>query len=177
MKETQLLFLTALLLLLLAVWFLWRAQRERMTGGLPWGRIIYDDSGARRRTLERALFDSALGLAGRPDYLLEQKGTLIPVELKSSNAPDQPYENHVMQLTAYCYLVEKSLHCRPPYGIIRYRNRSFAVDYTPELEETFLDLIEEMRDCERDSDYDRSHNAPGRCLRCGYRRMCDQRLS
>lgn len=176
--EIKLLFVLAFLLLAAAIYFLLRGRQQRQASGLPAGRIIYDDSGARQRTLERPLFEPTLGLAGKPDYLLEaKKGELIPVEVKSGNAPEQPYENHIMQLAAYCYLVDKTLHRRPLYGVIRYQNRSFAVDYTAELEESFLDVIADMRYCERSGEMDRSHEVPARCFSCGYRRQCDQRLS
>jgi CRISPR-associated exonuclease Cas4 len=170
------LFILAGVLALGAVFLLWQANRQRVESGLPMGRIVYDDSGGRKRLIERPLFEPTLGITGKPDYLVEQKGLLIPVEVKSSAAPAQPYDNHIMQLAAYCYLVEKTLHRRPTHGIIRYRNRSFEVDYTPELETQFLDLVLEIRQVEKSGEADRSHNFPARCLGCGYRSACDQRL-
>jgi len=170
------LFILAGVLALGAVFLLWQANRQRVESGLPLGRIVYDDSGGRKRLIERPLFEPTLGITGKPDYLVEQKGLLIPVEVKSSAAPAQPYDNHIMQLAAYCYLVEKTLHRRPTHGIIRYRNRSFEVDYTPELETQFLDLVLEIRQVEKSGEADRSHNFPARCLGCGYRSACDQRL-
>ena len=65
---------------------------------------------------------------------------------------------------------------RPPYGILKYANRTFAVDYTFELEESLLDLLDEMREQERKRTVDRSHELAARCARCGYRSTCDQRL-
>ncbi len=170
------LFILAGALALAAFFLLWRANRQRTDSGLPLGRIVYDDSGGRKRLVERPLFEPTLGITGKPDYLVEQKGLLIPVEVKSSAAPAQPYDSHIMQLAAYCYLVEKTLHCRPPHGIIRYRNRSFEVDYTEDLETQFLDLVMEIRQVEKSGEADRSHDFPARCLGCGYRGACDQRL-
>lgn len=49
------------------------------------------------------------GLTGKPDYLVQAAGGLIPVELKSRGCP--PFGPHVTdaaQLTAYCVLVEDS---------------------------------------------------------------------
>lgn len=170
------LFLIAVILAVAAIIMLVRAKRQRVESGLPAGRIVYDDSGGNKRIIERPLFEPTLGIAGKPDYLIEQKGTLIPVEVKSTTAPSQPYDNHIMQLAAYCYLVEKTLFRRPSYGIIRYRNRSFAIDYTTEVENEFLDLVAEIRRVEKEGEAERSHDIPARCLGCGYRGICDQHL-
>ncbi len=176
MNNLTWLFILAALLAIAAVILLLRANHQRSQSGLPVGRIVYDDSGGRKRIIERPLFEPTLGITGKPDYLVEQNGSLIPVEVKSGTAPAQPYDNHIMQLAAYCYLVEKTLHRRPTHGIIRYRNRSFALDYTPELEDQFLDLVAEIRQVEKDGEADRSHNIAGRCMGCGYRSTCDQHL-
>ena len=42
-------------------------------------------------------------------------------------------------------LVEKTYGKRPPYGIIHYSDRDFAIDYTPELEFALMDLLADMR--------------------------------
>lgn len=164
-----------LLLLLAGVLLLWLGARQRRASGLPPGRIIYDDSRARIK-VERPLYDSTLGLTGKPDYVIKQGETHLPVEVKSGFAPPRPYEGHIFQLAAYCLLLQRLTGNRPAYGIIQYRNRSFEVDYTPELEKELMALIDEIRYCERRGQADRSHESPARCARCGYRLVCDQRL-
>ncbi len=171
----MLLIALALLLLLAAAYLLWRGSRERQASGLPRGRILYNDTGMWNR-LEKPLYDAHLGLTGKPDYLVEQDGQLIPVEVKSGYAPAEPHESHILQLAAYCLLVDRTYSKRPGYGIIKYRNRSFGVDYTPELENALIDLLQELRRQERRGEADRSHAQPGRCAKCGYRRICEQRL-
>ncbi len=165
----------ALAVLLAGVFVLWRASRSRAAAGLPRGRILYNDTGMWNR-VEKPLYDRFLGLTGKPDYLVEQDGQLIPVEVKSGYAPAEPHESHKLQLAAYCLLVDREYSKRPPYGILKYRNRSFAVDFTHELEDTVLELLEEMRRQERRGEAERSHEHAGRCAKCGYRRICDQRL-
>ncbi len=164
-----------LLLLLAGALLLWLSARQRRASGLPAGRIVYDDSGGRIK-VERPLYDSMLGLTGKPDYVIKQGETLIPVEVKSGFAPPRPYEGHIFQLAAYCLLLPRLTGNRPSYGIIQYRNRSFAVDYTSELENELMALIEEIRYQERRGQAGRSHQEPARCARCGYRSLCDQRL-
>lgn len=165
----------AFALLLLALFLIWQSGRQQKASGLPEGRIVSSDTGARRE-LEKPLYDPTLGLTGKPDYLLERDGALIPVEVKSSYAPPQPREGHIFQLMAYCILVERLSGKRPPYGLLRYRDRTFAIDYTPERQEQLIDLLAEMRETEHHKEVERSHEQPARCARCGYRDICDQRL-
>jgi CRISPR-associated exonuclease Cas4 len=164
-------------LLLLAIFILWQSSRQRKDAGLPGGRVIYTDTRAWGAPLEKPLYDSKLGLTGKPDYLVEQKGQIIPIEVKSGRAPESPYDSHLYQLAAYCLLVDKIYGKRPPYGIIHYPSRSFAVDYTPVLESTLLDLLAEMRRDDPRTEVDCSHDDPARCRRCGFRNVCEQKLA
>lgn len=168
-------YLVALALVLLAAFLFWKARRSQRLIGMPPGRLVYSDTGAWAK-VEKPLYDPDLRLTGKPDYLVEHKRGIVPVEVKSAPAPPSPYDGQVMQLAAYCLLVERAGGKRPPYGIIHYPNRTFAVDYTPELEAHLLDLLAEMRRAERHQEVERSHDAKGRCERCGYRSICDQRL-
>ena len=164
-----------LLLFFLALIFFWQSGRQRKEAGLPGGRVIYTDTRGWGK-LERPLYNDLLGLTGKPDYLIQEKGQIIPVEVKSGRAPESPYDSHIYQLAAYCLLVEKSYGKRPPYGIIHYENRDFAVDYTPELESSLLDLLAEMRRDELKREVERSHEQAARCARCGFKKACDQSL-
>jgi CRISPR-associated exonuclease Cas4 len=166
----------ALFLFVFALIFFWRSDRQRKEAGLPGGRIIYTDTRGWGK-VEKPLFYTALELTGKPDYLVQQNGKIIPVEIKSGRAPEAPYDSHIYQLAAYCLLVEKTYHTRPPYGIIHYENRDFAIDYTRPLEGALIDLLVEMKRDELKKDIPRSHEQPGRCAKCGFRKNCDQRLT
>ncbi len=167
--------LLIILLLVGAVLLLWLGGRQRKESGLPTGRIIYADPALWGET-EAPLYDSSTGLTGRPDYLVRQGEETLPVEVKSRYAPAEPYAGHVLQLAAYCRLVEAQTGRRPPYGILVYRNRSFAIDYTPALEAELLATLKAVRQQEIRGEPDRSHEEPGRCERCGFRKTCNQRL-
>jgi CRISPR-associated exonuclease Cas4 len=161
------LFLLGLVLLLIS-------KRRLANLGLPQGRVIALD------TLElkqpgQPLYDSVYHLTGRPDYLVEQARTVIPVEVKSGRAPASPWPGQVLQLAAYCRLVHASTGRRPPYGILKYADRAFAVDYDDSLETKLRNVVDEMRRAGR-KELERSHESPGRCRGCGYRNDCDQRL-
>ena len=155
---------------------LWSAGQLRRRAGLPGGRVVYSDTRAWRECPD-PLYASSVNLTGKPDYLVQKLRYVIPVEVKSGPAPDEPYRSHVLQLAAYCLLVEQEYAQRPPYGLIHYDDRTFAISYTPQLEDELVDTIEWMREDMRDGEAERSHDDPARCRGCSYAIYCDQRLA
>ena len=174
--QTDFWFLVAFFFIFLAVLLLILAKRKGLKTGLPQGRVVYSDTRGWDK-VEKPLFDPLSGLVGKPDYLIQDKaGILIPVELKSSWAPPEPYQNHVMQLAAYCLLVERTTGKRPPYGLLKYRNRIYGMDFTAQMEGDLLELIKLIRRQKQMEQVDRTHEDANRCERCGYRHICGQRL-
>jgi CRISPR-associated exonuclease Cas4 len=169
-------FILTIFLFILALILLWLARARQKASGLPGGRIIYSDT-QHWKPVEKPLYDPDLGLTGRPDYLIEKDNQVIPVEVKSSRAPDAPYDSHIFQVAAYCRLVHITFGKRPPYGILHYPNRTFAIDFTAELEMALINLLDEMRTQDRLREVDRSHDSASRCQGCGYRAVCGQKLS
>jgi CRISPR-associated exonuclease Cas4 len=166
--------LLILTLIMLGLGLLWLAGRRQAEAGLPPGRVVTLDTTSLSR-LGQTLYDPMTALTGRPDYLVEEEHGLVPVEVKSGRAPFKPYRGHVFQLAAYCLLVQTVYGTRPNYGIIKYNDKTFAVDYTSSLENELLDTLAEMRRTEGMIP-DRSHASPKRCRSCGYRAICDQFL-
>jgi CRISPR-associated exonuclease Cas4 len=166
----------ALALLFLAFIFFFQSDRQQKSAGLPGGRVVYTDTHGWGK-VEKPLFYAALELTGKPDYLIEKNGQIIPVEVKSGRAPEAPYDSHIFQLASYCLLVEKTYGKRPPYGIIHYENRDFAIDYTHELETALIELLADMKEDDVRREVSRSHEQPARCKRCGFRNVCDQSLA
>lgn len=170
------LLLTAILLLCGGILFGWATLLRRKTG-LPIGRVVYSDTGSRRE-LTNPLYSRDLRLAGKPDYLVElPDGTLVPMEVKSGRPPDQPHEGHLMQLIAYCALVEDEYDERPPYGLLRYSDRTFAVDYTAELEDRLIELLALMRHDLGEGHVSRHHDNPAKCAACGVSHACIESLA
>jgi len=166
----------AFILLCVAAILFWQSARQRRSSGLPGGRIIYVDTNQWTK-VEKPLYDPELNLTGKPDYVVRSGDTYIPVEVKSSRIYQRPYESHLYQLAAYCLLVERTYGNRPEYGILHYKDKTYAIDFTPQLKGALLDLLAEMRSCWESQDVDRSHNARKRCASCSYRSVCDQALS
>jgi CRISPR-associated exonuclease Cas4 len=163
-------------LLLLGVALFWLSGLQCRSTGLPSGRVVYSDHDDWGK-VEKPLYDPTFNLTGKPDYLVENSAGIIPVEVKSSRLKTAPYDSHIYQLAAYCLLIEQTFSIRPSYGILHYANQDIAVDYTPELEQSVIDIIREMRSLARRRNIDRSHQSANRCRGCGFNSICDQALN
>jgi CRISPR-associated exonuclease Cas4 len=166
------------------------SARAGRGAGLPRGQVVYSDTGHAVGKLgptvtdeqgvrqERPLVSRRHGLTGRPDYLIRTREGIVPVEAKSAAGPadGRPYDSHVFQLAAYCLLVEDEFGAPVPYGLIRYRDAEARVEFTTELREQLLALLEEIREARAAEEVHRSHDEPRRCARCGVRDSCDERL-
>jgi CRISPR-associated exonuclease Cas4 len=170
------LLVVALILGGLALWLFIRSGIARRDTGLPEGRVTYVDTGAWSRC-DRPLFSQRYALTGRPDYLVRLHGDLIPVEVKSGMSPRRPYRAHILQLAAYCLLVEEQEGRAPPFGILKYSDRAFEIDYSPALRVKLLETLDAIRRGLRAPNVDRSHDEAARCRGCGYRDQCEQRLA
>lgn len=150
------------------------ARRSRRLG-LPPGRVVFADSGEVRGSL---LVARSIALRGRPDLLVKDGDTLIPVEMKTGRTPDAPYRGHTMQLLAYCLLVEETHGERPTHGILRYPEREFRIAYDARNERELRAVIGAMLAEKRaNREQHRSHQQARRCSACGYRDRCAERLT
>ncbi len=161
--------------LLASLLLLWGSDRLRHRVGLPAGKVIYTDTRAWQEC-PRPLYAASVNLTGKPDYLIKRLRDVIPVEVKTCRTPTEPYLSHILQLAAYCLLVEEAYGRRPPYGLIHYPDRTFSVRYTQTLEELLLDTLAQMRQDYHASRVARNHNDPLRCRHCGFAEYCEQRL-
>jgi CRISPR-associated exonuclease Cas4 len=171
------LYLLALSLLLLVaalalLWFGWQAQQRT---GLPRGEVIYQDTSDWQR-VEKPLLSRRFGLVGRPDYLVQVaaggKTITVPVEVKSRKRPRTLPEGHLLQLAAYCLLVEDRFQTPPPYGLLRYADATVKIPFTPQLRSQLLQTVEAMRQAQSAPEVARNHKEPNRCRRCGYQLGC-----
>lgn len=151
------------------------SSRRRLKGlGIPAGRLIFLDT-SRLKPVTEPLYDPDSGLTGRPDYLVQRGRSCIPVEVKSGRSPKRPLRSHVLQLAAYCHLVETTMGRRPPYGILKYTDSAYKLYYTRALQQDLSIILGALLN-EQDASPSRSHNSPGRCRACGYLSSCDQSL-
>ncbi|MCS7040210.1 MAG: Dna2/Cas4 domain-containing protein [Anaerolineae bacterium] len=170
--NTPLLLLAVLLLLTGALLYV-EALRRRERSGLPRGEIVSADTGAWRRP-DRPLVSARYRLIGRPDYLVRtDEGDWVPVEVKTAALRGAaPYPDHVLQLGAYCLLIEDTQGRRPAYGLLHYADTTVRLPYTEALRGEVLRALDGIRRSRHAADVPRSHNDPIRCRHCGYRHAC-----
>lgn len=146
------------------------AKSMRLAYGIPDGMVIYSD-------LDRpakALYCRSLDISGKPDYIVKGKdNSLIPVEIKSGRAKE-PYFGHILQLAAYCQLVEENYKKPVRYGIIVYSDGiqhriNFDRALRRDLERTVVQMRGSLKhDCPK-----RNHNHKQKCLHCSFRDICN----
>jgi CRISPR-associated exonuclease Cas4 len=153
----------------------WIYFRRRAKTDVPAGEVVYEDAGPRH--LEAPLVSHRYRLTGKPDYLIETREGLVPVELKSAMcARSGPYEARVMQLLAYCVLVEDVRGATVPYGVLQYADTQHKVAYSNTEKASVVALIEEIRASREQPDVHRDHRHRGRCRACGYKTVCGDAL-
>jgi CRISPR/Cas system-associated exonuclease Cas4 (RecB family) len=120
---------------------------------------------------EPLLVDEARRVRGRPDYLLRHKKGAIPVELKPLRTSRRLYESDRLQIATYLMLVRDA-----PYGIVRYKETTFRVYLTKELEARCLAVADEIRAACQATVVHRTHNVPAKCRACAHKAACGESL-
>lgn len=148
------------------------AKKVRKAYGIPIGKVIYTDLDRPARPL----FSRKFLIAGKPDYIVKDKqaDVLIPVEVKSGNAR-KPHRGHVLQLAAYCLLVEETYSVEVPYGILVYADgEQHLVKFDSALRSDVISMADAMRRCLRQGGVTKGNRFEGRCLSCSVRDCCSQ---
>jgi len=141
--------------------------------GIPEGRIVYTDLDKPAEPL----FSEQLRLTGKPDFIVNFKGQYIPVEVKTS-VTDSPYKNHVLQLAAYCLLVEEKYNQIVPFGVLVYGGeRQFRIRFEAYLRRQVITLLEDMRTKFAAGAIQRNHNVIAKCQYCSLRIHCSQKIA
>lgn len=167
-----LLFVLSMLLLLASRKESKSAKKARKEYGIPHGKVIYTDLDRPARPL----FSRKFLIAGKPDYIVKDEKTdvLIPVEVKSGNAK-KPHWGHVLQLAAYCLLIEETYCVRVPYGLLVYADgKQHIVKFDDALRSEVISKVEEMRRCLKHGGVAKGNRFEGRCFSCSVRGNCDQ---
>lgn len=173
-------FFVALLLLFLAgIFFLLskkitiKVSKTKMEHGIQDGKITYTDLDIPAEPL----FSRRLGIVGKPDYIVETGNQLIPVEVKTGN-PNLPYKNHVLQLAAYCQILEDVYGKQVPYGVLVYDNGvQYRIPFDDNLRFELNYTIQKMRIAIETGMITRNHKEPQRCIYCSMKEYCKSRLA
>lgn len=89
-------------------------KTDRTSIGLNNRHVVSMDGS--REYVGKTLYSMLLPIYGRPDRILVDKDSIIPVEEKPAST--KLYPSHIIQLYTYCQLVEENYKI-PPYGIVR----------------------------------------------------------
>jgi CRISPR-associated exonuclease Cas4 len=145
------------------------AERHRALG-LPEGELVYEDANG----LGEPLSSSNYPLVGKPDYVVKlADGRPVPIELKL-NVHDvtAPHSNHMIQLAAYCLILEDYFVQAPTHGILRYADREFTVEYTPALKKKVIRLLTEMARCNEQQPPPLAKQRVAKCRACTFQAIC-----
>lgn len=153
-----------------------RRLRERLIEerhralGLPAGELVYEDADGKGELLS----SSAYPLIGKPDYVVQvPDGRPVPIELKPGlHDVPAPYSNHIIQLAAYCLILEDYFEQAPTHGILRYADREFTVEYTPALRKKVIRLLTEMDRCSAQEPPALKNQRAAKCRACAFQAVC-----
>jgi CRISPR-associated exonuclease Cas4 len=166
-----LLILLSAFLIAAAVVLKIHSRKAREKSGIPEGELIHADS--KLMKVRKTLFSGRLMLAGKPDAVIMRDGECIPVEIKIREPPKSPYESHIMQLAAYCFLLEENGY-RVTRGIILYRGkrgqREFTIDYSAELKARLILAVDDIRNLKSIP----PRVVGRRCEFCSVREQCEE---
>jgi CRISPR-associated exonuclease Cas4 len=116
------------------------------------------------------------GLIGRPDYVIKMEDKVIPVEEKKGRTPKGPLFSHILQIAAYCLLIEESTGKAPPYGLLKYPEQQHEIEYNEDLKKVLLEKLQEMRNILDGGEAHRNHNRPGKCRSCSRNEACPEKI-
>ena len=145
------------------------AERQRELG-LPEGELVYEDADGQGEPLS----SNSYPLVGKPDYVVKlADGRPVPIELKL-NVHDvtAPHSNHMIQLAAYCLILEDYFVQAPTHGILRYADREFTVEYTPALKKKVIRLLTEMELCNEQQPPPLAKQRVAKCRVCTFQAIC-----
>jgi CRISPR-associated protein Cas4 len=163
-----LLIIGAIFLLIYAARMRLLVQKEKESLGIPDGIIFYSDL----NTPVSPLFSKHSRLIGKPDYVVRKENYCIPVEVKSGGGL-HPHKSQVLQLAAYCQILEDISGVFVPEGILVYNNVKYTISFDPKLRFELESMTKTMRASLRNGIVQRNHQALARCRYCSMKRYCN----
>ena len=149
------------------------------TGLSSRSEVMASDTGQNR---VKKLWDPETGLVGQPDYILRERvgfsKKLVPVEVKPTRKGTRLHHSDEMQSTVYMLLMRAEYGKEfAGYAYVRYKEKTFRVRLTRELERLCLQYVGEIRQARQAHNVHRNHDQRVRCLSCAYRPLCDESLA
>ncbi|HUT00032.1 MAG TPA: Dna2/Cas4 domain-containing protein [Candidatus Thermoplasmatota archaeon] len=142
-------------------------REKKKSYGIPEGMILYSDL----NVPATPFFSKRSRLTGKPDYIIRRENHVIPVEVKSGGG-SHPHHSQILQLAAYCQILEDTSGVFVPEGILVYNNVPYTISFDPKLRFELESVMKTMRASLRSGSVQRNHQEAGRCRRCSMRRYC-----
>lgn len=171
MLFTSIFFLAGIILILLGLYYSWRHYHIQQSQHIPQGKITYSDL----HIPEKSLYSPRYRLAGKPDYIVKQKDSLLPVEVKSGPYT-QPQIHHIMQLTAYCILLEDTYQTFVPHGVLIYPSGKYTIKMNPKVRFELEQIMHEIKYSKRSQTVYRNHHDEWKCRSCSLRQCCSEKM-
>ena len=146
-------------------------REEKESFGIPDGRIMYSDL----NVPAVPLFSKRSRLIGKPDYIVQKENHCIPVEIKSGGGT-HPHESQVLQLAAYCQILEETSEVFVPEGILVYNNVLYTIPFDPKMRFELEFIMKTMRASLQNGIVQRNHQDLARCNHCSMKRYCTNAL-
>ncbi|GLV58893.1 hypothetical protein KDH_57210 [Dictyobacter sp. S3.2.2.5] len=153
-----------------------RVQREKLVRehhqalGLPFGELMYENVDGRGDPIT----SDEHFLQGKPAYIVKlPDNRLLPVDIKpvALNAMT-PEGHHVLQVAAYCLILEEYSEDPPTHGILRYSDREFPIEYTPALRKKVLRHLKQMDLSSAEMPPALQKQKVAKCRACIYQPIC-----
>lgn len=145
-------------------------RRGRSESGLSTDASAVSIDGA-EHTKPREYVSIRQGLAGRPDAIVVERGSMIPIERKPFARKIR--DRYVAQLLVYMRLIEEFEGKRPPYGylVLGPNCRQVRIDNTPQRQQWLQRYLDQMQAILHGA---KAHPAPHaeKCRRCDVRSHC-----
>ena len=136
------------------------------------GKITYQDL----NKPAKPFFSKRYRITGKPDYVIKKNNHFIPIEVKIS-AYNKPQKNHILQLAAYCQLLEENSGKFVPYGMLVYNYISkHKIPFDPKIRFEFESTVKNMREIMKTGKIIRNHNDLFKCKNCSMRSYCDTKI-
>lgn len=151
-----------------------KVQAALSTDGIT-GPVLYTDAAGKAKTL----VSPRHGLVGKPDYVIEEDGALIPVEKKTRVlGRGKPFKGEMLQLAAYCLILEDTSGQRIQLGRLQYDDRTEDIPFDPALRDSLTQVLGDMRDAEASvGEPARNHDSPAKCGSCEFSASCKDSLA
>jgi CRISPR-associated exonuclease Cas4 len=159
--------ISAIILFVYAIRIRSNIREEKKLFGIPDGMILYSDL----NVPAVPFFSKRSRLTGKPDYIVRKENYYVPVEVKSGRGVN-PNQSQVLQLAAYCQLLEDTSGVFVPEGILVYNNVPYTIAFDPKLRFELESVMKSMRTSLRNGVVKRNHEEPGRCRHCSMKRYC-----